>query len=110
MSYMRDSINQIWGERTPYFEEWSERIDERTIDTADHWVQSACILCSNGCGVDIAVKEGRVIGVRGRGDDHVNKGRLGPKGLHGWEANNSSDRLTSPLIRSDGKLRPATWI
>src|SRR6188768_1751848 len=110
MSYTRDSINQIWGERTPYFEEWSERIDERTIDTADHWVQSACILCSNGCGVDIAVKEGRVIGVRGRGDDHVNKGRLGPKGLHGWEANNSSDRLTSPLIRSDGKLRPATWI
>jgi len=110
MSYTRDSITQIWGERTPYFEEWSERIDERTIDTADHWVQSACILCSNGCGVDIAVKEGRVIGVRGRGDDHVNKGRLGPKGLHGWEANNSSDRLTSPLIRSDGKLRPATWI
>ena len=28
------------------------------------------------------------------GDDRVNRGRLGPKGLHGWEANASHDRLT----------------
>jgi hypothetical protein len=29
----------------------------------DH-VTWACILCSNGCGVDIAVKDGRIVGVR----------------------------------------------
>ena len=75
----------------------------------DSWVQSACVLCSNGCGLDIGVKDGRIVGVRGRADDHVNRGRLGPKGLHGWEANNSADRLTSPLIRKEGKLEPATW-
>lgn len=38
---------------------------------------------SNGCGLDIGVKDGRVVGVRGRVTDRVNKGRLGPKGLNG---------------------------
>jgi anaerobic selenocysteine-containing dehydrogenase len=47
--------------------------------------------------------------VRGRPDDRVNHGRLGPKGLHGWEANAASDRLTDPLIRDRGELRPAIW-
>jgi len=34
---------------------------------------------------------------------------LGPKGLHGWEANHSADRLTSPLIRRGGRLESASW-
>ena len=33
--------------------------------------------------LDIAVKDGRIVGVRGRADDRVNHGRLGPKGLYG---------------------------
>lgn len=72
-------------------------------------MQLACVLCSNGCGCDITVKDGRIVGVRGRAEDVVNRGRLGPKGLHGWEANNSPDRLTQPLIRRNGKLEPASW-
>lgn len=33
--------------------------------------------------MDIGVKDGKVVGVRGRTADRVNKGRLGPKGLNG---------------------------
>ncbi|HEY6738970.1 MAG TPA: hypothetical protein VI076_08980, partial [Actinopolymorphaceae bacterium] len=40
---------------------------------------SACLLCSNGCGLDVAVSGGRIVGVRGRAEDRVNRGRLGPK-------------------------------
>ncbi|MBH8568061.1 molybdopterin oxidoreductase family protein [Hymenobacter negativus] len=109
MTENRDSILDIWGPRTPYFGEWPERVDVRTTEEPDHWVQSACVLCSNGCGCDIGVKDGRMVGVRGRAVDRVNHGRLGPKGLHGWEANNSPDRLTTPLIRRNGQLVPATW-
>jgi anaerobic selenocysteine-containing dehydrogenase len=47
--------------------------------------------------------------VRGREQDRVNHGRLGPKGLHAWVANNSKDRLTKPLIRKNGKLQEAGW-
>lgn len=107
----RDSIKDIWGPRTPYFGEgqWPARVDERVIEEPERWVQSCCVLCSNGCGLDIGVKGDKIVGVRGRADDHVNRGRLGPKGLHGWVANNSKDRLTHPLIRRNGKLEKASW-
>lgn len=39
---------------------------------------------SNGCALDIGVKAGKVVGVRGRATDRVNKGRLGPKGMNGY--------------------------
>ena len=109
MEQSRDSIKNIWGERTPYIGNWPVREDQRTEAEPDQWVQSACVLCSNGCGLDIGVKDGRIVGVRGRSVDAVNHGRLGPKGLHGWVANNSKDRLTKPLIRKDRKLTEASW-
>jgi len=78
-------------------------------DRVERWVQSACVLCSNGCGMDVAVAGGRIAGVRGRAVDRVNRGRLGPKGLFGWQANNSPDRLTRPLVRAGGQLRETDW-
>lgn len=109
MSETRDSIVDIWGERTPHVGEWPRRLDERTTAEPDRWVPSVCVLCSVGCGLDIGVAGGRIVGVRGRTDDRVNRGRLGPKGLHGWEANASGDRLRAPLVRQDGQLVPTTW-
>ena len=32
-----------------------------------------------------------------------------PKDLFGWQANNSEDRLTRPLVRKDGELVEASW-
>src|SRR3954470_19585512 len=107
----RDSVKDVWGPRTPYRGEgdWPERVDERLAAEPDRWVQSCCVLCSNGCALDIAVKGGRIVGVRGRAMDRVNRGRLGPKGLFGWQANNSPDRLTRPLIRRGGELVETDW-
>ena len=111
MPESRNSIQNIWGDRTPFkgSGKWPERVDYKISEEPDRWIQSACVLCSNGCGIDIGVKDDRIVGVRGRSSDVVNRGRLGPKGLHGWEANHSSDRLTRPLIRKGGKLQEATW-
>src|SRR4051794_6203161 len=75
----------------------------------ERWVQSTCLLCSTGCAVDIGVRDGRIVGVRGREGDRVNRGRLGPKDLHGWQAMSSPDRLTRPLIREDGALHETDW-
>src|SRR3954470_12337189 len=100
---VEDRTADIWGERTPFASggDWPARVDTRLEvpeSEVERWVQSACVLCSNGCGMDVAVKDGRIVGVRGR-LDHVNQSRLGPKGLFGWQANNSADRLTRPLLR-----------
>jgi anaerobic selenocysteine-containing dehydrogenase len=111
-----DRIAEPWGTRTPYGagEEWPPRRDLHLADglgedDVDRWVQTASLLHSNGDAMDIAVKDGRIVGVRGRVDDRVNRGRLGPKDLFGWQANHSGDRLTAPLVRRDGKLVETDW-
>jgi anaerobic selenocysteine-containing dehydrogenase len=59
--------------------------------------------------MDVAVAGGRVVGVGGRAQDRVNRGRLDPKDFYGWQANNSPDRLTRPLVREGGSLVEASW-
>jgi anaerobic selenocysteine-containing dehydrogenase len=107
--------DDIWGERTPYapVQAWPVRVDLHLVEgltpeDVDSWVPSACLLCSNGCGLDIGVKDGRMVGVRGRAEDRVNHGRLGPKGLYGWQGQ-LHDRLTRPMIRRGSTLVEASW-
>lgn len=76
----------------------------------DKWVYSTCNICSVGCGCYIAVKENKIVGIKGNENHPTNCGRLGPKGENQWYANNSPDRLLTPLIRnSAGQLVPASW-
>ncbi|MDJ0357023.1 nitrate reductase [Paenarthrobacter sp. PH39-S1] len=114
---MVDRITDIWGTRTPFArgESWPVRVDQLLADgvgeaDVDRWVQSACVLCSNGCGMDIAVKDGAMVGVRGRAVDAVNQGRLGPKGLlASWQGVATKERLTRPMIRENGRLVETDW-
>ncbi len=114
---MVDRIADIWGTRTPYPQDglWPTRVDQAlaagvTENDVDHWVQSACVLCSNGCACDIAVKDGAMVGVRGRAGDLVNHGRLGPKGLFAsWQGVSHRDRLKRPMVRENGRLVECDW-
>src|SRR3954452_15104915 len=109
-------ISDPWGERTPYApgERWPARVDQHlagglTEQDVQRWVPSASLLHSNGDAMDIAVYDGRIVGVRGRPDDRVNHGRLDVKDLYGWQAGHSRERLTQPLVRRDGALQPTNW-
>ncbi|MET9463868.1 nitrate reductase [Streptomyces sp. NPDC006544] len=111
-----DRIAQPWGARTPYGRDgsWPVRTDTCLADgvspaDVQRWVRAASILHSDGDAMDIAVVDGRMVGVRGRASDRVNRGRLGPKDLFGWQANASADRLRRPLIREGGRLVETDW-
>ena len=109
---MADRIADPWGERAPYGrgEDWPVRVDTLLEDErVERWVQSASTLHSNGDGFDLAVKDGHLVGIRGRGKDRVSHGRLDPKDLYGWKAVESPDRLTRPLVRREGKLVESDW-
>jgi ferredoxin-nitrate reductase len=113
---MTDRIADPWGARAPYGrgESWPDRVDLSLADGVDEsgvdrWVRSASLLHSNGDAMDIAVRDGRIVGVRGRRDDRVNRGRLDPKDFYGWQAGGSPDRLRRPLVRDGGRLVESDW-
>lgn len=108
-------VTDIWGARTPHAPAtpWPDRVDSFLIDgvaeaDVEQWVRGACLMCSNGCGLEFAVTDERIVGVRGRAEDRVNHGRLGPKGLYGWQGQQHG-RLTTPLIRENGRLVETDW-
>lgn len=76
---------------------------------AERWVDSTCGYCSVGCGMQLGVKNGRVVSVRGKPDHPVNRGKLCPKGLAEHYAIEAEGRATFPLLRRSGQLVRVNW-
>ena len=67
------------------------------------WHQTACMLCSINCGVEIKIEDRRIIRVRGD-KAHPGSGYTCEKALRLDHYQNGKDRLTAPL-RQNGKDR-----
>jgi len=72
-------------------------------------VSSICAYCGVGCSLELNVLGDRVVRVTSNEFSGTNRGTLCVKGRFGFTYINSPDRLTTPMIRRDGKLREATW-
>ena len=72
-------------------------------------VRTTCPYCGVGCGLVVYRKDGEVVKVEGDEDSVVNRGFTCVKGRFGWDFATRSDRLTTPLVRRDGELVPASW-
>lgn len=71
-------------------------------------VKTVCPYCGTGCGFDLNVKDGKVVGVTSC-DGEVNGRALCVKGRFGFGFINHPDRLTRPLIKKDGQFVEASW-
>ncbi|HXX56040.1 MAG TPA: molybdopterin-dependent oxidoreductase, partial [Methanoregula sp.] len=74
-----------------------------------HYVPTVCPYCATGCGLNLVVKDGRIVDTAPWHRSPVNEGKLCPKGAHAHEFISHPDRLTTPLVRKDGELVPASW-
>jgi formate dehydrogenase major subunit len=72
-------------------------------------VSTVCTYCGVGCGIHLGVRGDRIVSARGDKDSVVNKGSLCVKGRYGYDFVNSSERLTSPLIKKDGEFVESSW-
>jgi len=72
-------------------------------------VKTLCPYCGCGCGLVLGVRGGRIVSIRGDTDNVVNRGSLCVKGRFGLDFVGAHDRLTTPLIRRNGKLEKASW-
>jgi anaerobic selenocysteine-containing dehydrogenase len=76
---------------------------------AERWVDSTCGYCSVGCGMQLGVRDGRVVSVRGNPHHPVNLGKLCPKGLAEHYAIEAEGRARYPLLRKNGQLSRVGW-
>ncbi|MCQ1538638.1 formate dehydrogenase subunit alpha [Methanocalculus taiwanensis] len=73
------------------------------------YVPTTCPYCGTGCTFNLVVVDGKVTGVAPYQRSPVNEGKLCPKGVYAHEFVNREDRLTTPLIKKDGKFVEASW-
>ncbi|MCU1377167.1 MAG: nuoG [Acidimicrobiales bacterium] len=72
-------------------------------------VESTCTSCSVGCRMAVQSSNDRVVRLLGVDVDPVNHGWLCDKGRFDFEASNSDDRLTMPLVRTGDTLTESSW-
>jgi anaerobic selenocysteine-containing dehydrogenase len=83
----------------------------------ERWVKSHCQMCFNACPIEVHVKKGKAVKIRGDAEDPNTNGRLCARGLSGLTKLYDPDRIKTPLIRTnpekgegvDPKWREATW-
>ena len=71
-------------------------------------VRTTCGYCGVGCQIDFSVKNGKVVDAK-PANGPSNGGLLCVKGKFAYDYVNHPDRLTTPLIRKNGVLEPASW-
>ena len=80
------------------------------------WSKAPCRFCGTGCGVNVAVKDGRVVATHGDINSEVNRGLNCVKGYFLSKIMYGGDRLTTPLLRmkdgkydKQGEFAPVSW-
>ena len=80
------------------------------------WHKGVCRFCGTGCGLQVGVRDGRIIATKGDPDAPVNRGLNCVKGYFNAKIMYGRDRLTQPLMRrtngkfdKNGKFEPVSW-
>jgi nitrate reductase NapA len=80
------------------------------------WSKAPCRFCGVGCGVNVAVKDGKVVATHGDTQSEVNRGINCVKGYFLSKILYGEDRLTQPLLRmsggkydKNGEFQPVSW-
>ena len=73
------------------------------------FVPTTCPYCGVGCGLNLVVGGGRVMGVEPWQAHPINEGKLCQKGRYAHQFIHSRDRLTTPLVKRDGAFVPSSW-
>ena len=80
------------------------------MTTTHSWHQTACILCSINCGVEVKVDGPPITRVRGDKANPASEGYTCEKALRLDHYQNGAHRLTTPLRRrDDGTFEPIDW-
>ncbi|CAL1518911.1 molybdopterin oxidoreductase family protein [Chitinophaga sp. MM2321] len=79
-------------------------------DEPDATVKTHCCFCGMQCGIQLLVKNNKVVGFEPWMEFPFNEGRLCPKGVQRYLQDNHPDRLMDPLERVEGEgFKKVSW-
>ena len=74
------------------------------------WKSTACCVCGNSCGLEVQVKDDKIVKVRGDKNNPASKGYVCNKALYTPHYQNHDQRVLSPLRRKDdGTYEEIDW-
>ena len=68
-----------------------------------------CPLCEATCGLEVAIRDGEVVRIRGDKQNEFSKGFICPKGSTLKHLHDDPDRLRRPIVRRGDDPSTATW-
>jgi len=71
--------------------------------------RTVCTYCGVGCNLEVSTKNGEILSITAPYEAEANAGHTCLKGRYAFKFVDHEDRLTTPLIRRNGELEPATW-
>ena len=82
----------------------------RSAKSADgHWTTVPCFMCTNQCGLNVCVEDGRVTEIRGMKSHPRSKGGTCVKGRHIVDYMYHENRLKYPMKKANGGWQRITW-
>lgn len=86
----------------------SDRFQSKSIE-ATKKTRTICTYCGVGCNLSVSTKGNEVLSIQAPVDAEVNHAHTCLKGRYAFRFYNHPDRLTKPLIRTNGHFEEATW-
>ncbi len=111
--FVQNTLSEVLqiGSRIEPFSKESREKAPRIRDA--RMVHSVCPYCAVGCGLNVYVKDGRVIDIEGNPESPINHGTLCPKGSATFQYTVNTSRLTEVLYRAPfsdhWEVRPLDW-
>jgi assimilatory nitrate reductase catalytic subunit len=103
----QEALQELFGPHLNYTPAGGWQDESR--HPSDRMVKTHCCFCGQQCGIQLKVRENKVIGFEPWEQFPFNRGMLCPKGVKRYMQDNHSDRLIDPLMRSEGGFRKASW-
>ena len=73
------------------------------------WKKTACVLCGNGCGLEVQVEDNRIIKVRPDKDSPISEGYVCRKGMNIAFHQHDADRVLYPLKKVGDRFERVSW-
>ena len=80
-----------------------------TFELSDRDLSVIARIVYQQCGINLKVRENKVIGFEPREEFPFNRGKLCPKGIKRYMQNEHPDRLLHPLKRTEAGFKPISW-